>query len=472
MISREANLPRKAMRVAIPLFVEINGTRYPARDWSTSGVGLTDIAKLPAVGEVLQAMVSFPLLESTLVIPVEMTYRGQHDSVCGFEFKDLSPRNRRLLRHYIELSLEGKLGDVEDIVAAAAFPATAAAAQAPLTLGSGPLAGGGMPALQQSPRRGRVVGSVLAGLAVLAAGAGIVWYNLTYQLEGTGFVGGSIARVTANNVGQVGKLLVEAGARVEPGTPLFTIENPTLRNEIEALEQHMAQLVADQARLTVARRRAEAGVLSSMQRDWAEREAELANARKLFESGAITQRDVMQVASRVQDLRVNYLRQVAEGATRTQTLDNSDSIARLRLDLASKKVLLARQEAERTVRAPVRGKVFTIDRQPGEFVTANLPVVLLEADVTPSVFLRVPNDDAVKLKLGMPAQVYVASEDRKYSASVSGVGLSAASAAVPVTQEGGLNETLVKLDFTDKKVRLPANSRVNVWIRNPTLPWS
>jgi hypothetical protein len=124
------------------------------------------------------------------------------------------------------------------------------------------------------------------------------------------------------------------------------------------------------------------------------------------------------------------------------------------------------------VRAPVKGKVFTIDRLPGEFVTANLPVVLLEADVTPSVFLRVPNDDAVKLKLGMPAQVYVASEDRKYGAKVSGVGLSAASAAAPVTQEGGLNETLVKLDFDDRKVRLPANSRVNVWIRNPALPWS
>lgn len=472
MISREANLPRKAMRVAIPLFVEIDGCRHAARDWSTSGVGLTDVAEVPAVGEVLQAKVSFPLLESTLVIPAELVYRGEHGGVRGFEFKDLSPRSRKLLEQYIELWLEGKLGDAEDIVAAAALPAAAAGAQAPLTLGSGvPAHGSSMPALH-SPRRARVAGTVLAGLAVLAAGAGIVWYNLTYQLEGTGFVAGSIARVTANNVGQVGKLLVEPGARVEPGTPLFTIENPTLRQEIEALEQHLAQLLADQARLAAARRRAEAGVLSSMQRDWAEREAELANARKLFESGAITQRDVMQVASRVQDLRVNYLRQVAEGATRTQALANSDSIARLRQDLASKKVLLARQEAERTVRAPVRGKVFTIDRQPGEFVTANLPVVLLEADVTPSVFLRVPNDDAVKLKLGMPAQVYVASEDRKYAATVSGVGLSAASAAVPVTQEGGFNETLVKLDFTDRKVRLPANSRVNVWIRNPALPWS
>ncbi|MEJ8840320.1 HlyD family efflux transporter periplasmic adaptor subunit [Ramlibacter sp. AN1133] len=469
MISREANLPRKAMRVALPLFVEIGGKSHAARDWSTTGVGLAALEQPPAEGEVVDARVSFPLLESTLVVPVRMVYRGVHEGVAGFEFQDLSARNRKLLRHYIELSLEGKLGDVQDIVAAAAMPLAANSGPAPLTLGSA-----GMPAmhLQQSPRRGRLLGSVVAGLAVLAVGAGIVWYNLTYQLEGTGFVAGSIARVTANNVGQVGKLLVEPGSRVEAGTPLFTVDNPTLRDEINSLDQQVGELVARQARLTTVRRQAEAGVLQSMRREWSEREAELASARRLLQAGAITQRDLMLVANQAQDRRVDYLRQVAEGATHSQTLDNSDTIAKLRLELASKKVLLARQEADRTVRAPVRGKVFTVDRLPGEFVTANQPVVLLEADVTPSVFLRVSNDDAVKLKLGMPAQVYVASEDRKYGAKVSGVGLSAVSATAPVTQEGGLNETLVKLDFDDRKVRLPVNSRVNVWIRNPSLPWS
>jgi hypothetical protein len=31
--------------------------------------------------------------------------------------------------------------------------------------------------------------------------------------------------------------------------------------------------------------------------------------------------------------------------------------------------------------------------------------------------------------------------------------------------EGGLNETLVKLEFDDRKVRLPANARVTVWVK-------
>jgi multidrug resistance efflux pump len=465
MISREANLPRKAMRVAIPLFVEIDGKNHAARDWSTTGVGLGDLERVPREGELVQARLSFPMLESTLLIPVQLVYRGEHDGVAGFEFKDLSARNRRILRHYIELSLDGKLGDVDDIVAVAALPAAETPVHAPLMLQG---------ATQILPGRSRMraFGAALLGLAVVATAAGILWYNMTYQLEGTGFVSGSIARVTANHDGQLAHLLVQPGSRVEANTPLFSIENSQLRNEIDALEQHVAALSAEQSRLAGARRSAESGLLQALRSDFSQRQQELANARQLLEQGVITQHDMLTVADRAQGVRQEYLRQVAEGATRTQTIDSSDVLNRMKLELAAKKVLLARQEADNVVRAPARGKVFQVDRQAGEFVAAHDPVVLLETDVTPSVLLRVPNDDALKLKLGMPATIYVPYEDRKYTANVSAIGLAAASANVPVTQEGGLNETLVKIDFDDKRVRLPVNARVNVWIRNPSLPWS
>ena len=465
MISREANLPRKAMRVAIPLFVEIDGRSHAARDWSTTGVGLADLEREPQPGELVQARLSFPMLESTLLIPVQLVFRGVHDGVAGFEFHDLSPRNRRILRHYIELSLDGKLGDVDDIVAVAALPAAETPVGAPLSLQG---------AVQATPgRRGaRLLGAALLGLAVLATAGGIVWYNLTYQLEGTGFVSGSIARVTANHQGQIARLLVQPGTRVEANTPLFAVENPQLRNEVDALEQHVAALAGEQSRLAVARRDAEGGLLHALRRDYADRERELSHARKLYENGAITQRDLLQVADRVQGVRQDYLRQVAEGATRTQSIGSADVINRMRLELAAKKVLLARQEAERVVGAPAGGQVVRVGRPPGEFVAGPDPVGRVETDVTPSVLLRVPNDAALKLKPGMPASIHVPSEDRKYAASVTAIGLAAASASVAATQEGGLGETLVKIEFDDRQVRLPANTRVNVWIRNPSLPWS
>ena len=68
--------------------------------------------------------------------------------------------------------------------------------------------------------------------------------------------------------------------------------------------------------------------------------------------------------------------------------------------------------------------------------------------------------------------MFVPFQNRKYTATVAAIGLNAATAAAPVTQEGGLDQTLVKLDFDDKSVRLPANARVTAWVRNPSLPWS
>src|SRR4051812_38816028 len=165
MISREPNLPRKAMRVAIPLFVEIDGHNHAAVDWSTTGVGLSDLQRLPQEGELVQARLSFPMLESTLLIPVQLVFRGAHDGIAGFEFKDLSARNRRILRHYIELSLDGKLGDVDDIVAVAALPAAETRVNGPLMLQ-------GSSASLPGTSRARAFGAALLGLGVIAAAAG------------------------------------------------------------------------------------------------------------------------------------------------------------------------------------------------------------------------------------------------------------------------------------------------------------
>ncbi len=424
MISREANLPRKAMRVAIPLFVEIDGKNHAASDWSTTGVGLTDLDRVPQEGELMQARLSFPMLESTLLIPVQLVYRGEHDGIAGFEFHDLSARNRRILRHYIELSLDGKLGDVDDIVAVASLPAAATPVHAPLTLHQG---SAGLPGAQQGAR---IAGAVLLGLGVVALAAGIGWYNLTYQLQGTGFVSGSIARVTANHDGQVARLLVQPGSQVEPDTALFAVENPTLRTEVQALEQQVEQLAAGQGKLERDRQRAESGLLQTLQHDMGDRQRELANARQLYESGVITQRDLMTVSDQVQSMRHDFLRQVAEGASRSQSIDASDSLTRMRVELAAKKQLLARQEADSVVRSPVRGRVFQVERMAGEFVQARDPVVLLEGDVTPSVLLRLPNEDAVKLRPGLAATVLVPFQDRKYAGTVSAIGLTSVSAAV------------------------------------------
>lgn len=464
MITREANSKRKSLRIAIPLYVEIAGRTYSVRDWSTTGLGLVGLEDAPEPGTVVPARISFPLLESTLTLAVELQFRARHDDeVYGFDFHELSARNKRVLRHYIELSVDGKLGDVEDIVAVAAAPLTHSPIELPLNLAQPAAAYG---TLQHF--RARNYAAVLVGLTAILAVASLLFYNFAYKVEGTGFVSGSVDRITANYDGRVARILARPQSFVEAGAPLFSIENPALgalKTEIEVMQQQLALMAGDQDRALRTRLSAEAGLLSAMQRDSGAREQELANARRLFERGVISQGDLMRVSNDVSELRNNYLREVAAGASRTATFESGDQLGKLKMDLAAKKLLLARQQTDQTVRAPRKGTVYAIDKAPGEYVSARDPVLLLESDVTPSVLLRLPNDDALKLKLGMPATVYVPFEDRRYPARVSAVGLAAVNAASLPTMEGGMNETLVKLEFDDKSVRLPANARVNVWVR-------
>ena len=465
VITREPNSKRKSMRVAIPLYVEIGGVTYGVGNWSTTGIGVVGLEEAPEPGTVLPARISFPMLESTLTIAVELEFRARHEEVFGFDFHALSARNKRVLRHYIELSVDGKLGDVEDIVAVASSSVTASPIELPLNLAQPAPSG----TLQQFRKSNYA--AVLLGFMVLATVASLLFYNFAYKIEGTGFVSGSIDRITANYDGRVARLLAQPHSYVEANAPLFTIENPALnalKTEIETMEQHLAQMSRDQGRVLQARLGAEAGLLSSLKRDTSVREQELSNAKQLFDKGVISQVDLMKVAGELSDQRNTYLRQIADGANRTASLETGDQLLRLKMELASKKLLLSRQATDQTVRAPRKGKIFAVDKVPGEYVAAHEPVILLESDVTPSVLLRLPNDDALKLRLGMPATIYVPFEDRRYPATVSAIGLAAVNAASLATMEGGLNETLVKLEFDDKRVRLPANARVNVWVKTLT----
>jgi hypothetical protein len=123
VIVKEDNSQRKSLRVAIPLMVEIAGTNYAVKNWSTTGVRIVGLDVPPQPGAVIPARISFPMVESTLVIATDLVIPARHEDVDGFDFHELSARNRRVLRHYLELSMDGKLGDAEGIVSLATVPA-------------------------------------------------------------------------------------------------------------------------------------------------------------------------------------------------------------------------------------------------------------------------------------------------------------------------------------------------------------
>lgn len=435
MITREPNLQRKSHRVDLPLYVEIEGKTCPAKDWSTTGVGLTGLEKAPEVGAILPAKIVFPMIESVLAISVKLVFKAKRGDMFGFEFHEMSARNKRVLRYYIELAIEGKLENLENLVAVTTMPGVRSPIEDALNFSE--LESEGV--LKEFKKRSYL--TVALGVVFLVTVVGLLYYNIVYKIEGTGLISGNIERVTANSAGMVRTILVKSDTFVDVNTPLFTVEDPGLRSEIEALDQDGKQLVTAKQPSVSERVPAEKGLLSSLRDEYEQHKVEFANAQYLYQKQIISNKDLFLAATRYYQVRTNYLK--------------------------------LKQEAEQTVYSPSKGRIFQINKTPGEYVKATDPVVLLESDVTPTVLVRLLNDDVLKLSIGMPATVYVPYENKKYQAVVSAVGHAAVNADSTMSMESSLNETIVKLDFIDKQVRLPANIRVKVWIRtlfNTELP--
>ena len=122
MLSKEPNYARKAQRVDLPLLVQINGKSYKAKDWSLSGVGILDLEITFEKDRKIDCMLVLPLQDAHFSLPASIVIKNVRGNITGCEFADLAPRNKRVLRRFIELAIEGQLDNVEDLIAVYSEP--------------------------------------------------------------------------------------------------------------------------------------------------------------------------------------------------------------------------------------------------------------------------------------------------------------------------------------------------------------
>lgn len=458
MISKEVNSKRKSHRVTLPLFVEIDGATYAAKDWSINGIGVSDLKLPPEKGVTIPARLIFSMIESTLTLTVQLTFKSQKGNTYGFEFHELSARNKRVLRHYIELAVEGKLENLEDVVAISTTPEVLSPIEDALNLTEIESEG----ILKEFKKNSYL--AVLFGVLFLVTLAALLFYNTVYKIEATGFISGNTEQITANAVGRISSIAVEPYIFVDKGIDLFSVEDPTIGADIANIEEQIRQLKSNaipKPSLTVE----ETNLISSLRQELSQRRLELENAEHLFKDKVISIKDLYLARNRHTQIQTEYLRELNNSAAYIVSRQNSILLFKLKSELQSKQLLRAKQTSSNTVRSLRKGKIFQINKSRGEYVLATDPVMIMETDVTPHVIVRLRNDDILKLHIGMAADIYVPYEDRKYEAAVSAIGLSAINADITSSIESSGNETVVKLEFVDRQLRLPANTRVKVWIK-------
>ncbi len=439
-IHSEPNSRRRAHRVDLPMVVEIDGRALPARDWSVTGVAVEVPPGFEPKGNgVLSARLMIPMHGASLALRVKLRLVARDGEVARFAFVDLSPRDRRILRQYIELGIEGRLDNVEDMIALLAQP------ELPSPIADALVLADPEDELPSCVARARGALSLVAGLLFVLLVAGTVFYNTTYRVEAVGVALGTVRTVAAGDGGVLAALHVAEGDRVAAGAPLFTLDDRELRIELARYERELALIDRQLARY--------GGVVPAPAAD----------------------SDRTRVKAGILPVPLELLKRLEEApAIRIAAPDGADGdlafSRRLELERARVRVEAARERtalriARRQVRAPVAGRVFRVAHRPGDPLGPAEPVLLLALDRAPALVAKLRQEDALKLAVGMEAVVAVPSSGRSFGARIRSIGSTPVKADFTPTMEASLGETLITLEPLDPTVRLEPFTRVSVWIR-------
>ncbi|KAB2890928.1 MAG: HlyD family efflux transporter periplasmic adaptor subunit [Desulfobulbaceae bacterium] len=460
MLTREFNYMRKAQRVDIPLLVRVDGKTYTTADWSMTGLGIIDFHDAVTVGDSQKMMLVLPVVGASLHIETKAVCRNIRGNITGFEFIDLPARHKRVLRHYVELSLEGKLDSVEDLLSDFTAPDIDSPIKEALNISEEEQ----VSLLRKF--RSRAFLSASAGFLLMGYIIFTLIYNTIFTYETIGVASGNLVQITAGATGVLKQHRVKVGDQIRENDILFDLEDTRL---VETLEKNGEEIRQQTSLLEQTDAQQQQSVASELLRlleeELARKEKEYRNASRLYADNVISIKDYQFIEGEFNRARINAVREREQQQTGRRNLEERKSLIQMKIDVLydERKRLLKNLESVR-IKSPISGVVFTISFFSGEYLNPNDVVVTLATAENPFILFKMPSKQSGKAQLGMKAKIHSFETGRTYEGTISSIGYSAINPRSTLLQEVSLDQTVIKVDLQGDNVDIPLNSRVNVWI--------
>lgn len=455
IIKSEHNLKRKSHRFDLRLQVIVNGKVYNANEWSISGLSLIDFDENIQMGDTVASQIIFPMKDSSIILNINLTLLRRSDGISGFQFEAVPAHIHRVLRQYLEMGLEGKLDSLDDVVGIMHSPLPDTPIQDAVTLSDME-----MEKVETSFRNNSKI-TIIAAFAFLAVIFATFFYNTSYQIVTTGSVSGTLKPVRANHSGIVVDIVAKVGSYVKKDAPVFILkapaplpaENLAITRQIERLSQQQNQLDSSyrlQRKLSVN--------LRSIQRQYNK-------AKALFDDRIISMKELRHVSGQLEDAQVALAREQK----------NVQPYKKLTQKISADLAALKSQQTDASdyldtiVKAPMDGKIFHSDFITGSFASEGDAVVILECDLSPNIMIKLNDSEAMKVHVGQPVLIRSPYSSHKLQGKVTAIGYQSVYGRSNAADEINRYTVPVKIELLDRSIRIPANTRVNVWIK--TMNW-
>lgn len=463
MATIESNQMRRAHRVTVPLTLVIDKKAYRTKDWSMTGAGIENFVTDVETGEIIDASIVLAMQDAKLEIPVKLELKVKRKDSSGFEFIELSEKNKRVLREFLELSIEGKLDQTDGLISIYNEPIV----DTPITE-SIVLSDAEESTLKKAfQKRARLY--IQLGIALFIIVLLTVYYNTSYVYRSIGTVTGNFVKVSPAISGKLKYINVRVGEIIHPKDLLFELDDKMTLNQLDIIEEKIAdtKLLSGSHTTSTTTVPANKEVLRLLKKQLDKEYNNYLDAQTLYQDRLITYSDLQAVVTPYENIQLKYYQAKRSATKRTVTHSTNTNILSFLTELKLRREELINKLNYLHIFSEVRGRVYAIKSKIGNFVNSSDNVMVIEIPTNSFVVCKLKQAEALGIHKDMEVRVYVPSTDTTYDAYVQTIGNLALNIESEITSEVSLKEITIKVMFKNKRIRLPLNERVKVWFYRP-----
>ena len=414
----EKNSLRKSYRTTVPLFVIINNHYYSTLDWSLTGFSVKDFAEELAVEEIVEGQLLIQLEEASIAIPVEMRLVYNNNERAGFEFKQLSEKNKKVLKRFIEYAVEGKLTHTNNFISIYEEPEIKTPINVPVKLETEEYNALNRAFHFHSLRY------IIFALLVLGTLGFLLFSQFRYSYKGSGIVVGNYQNIYPKVQATLEKLYFQEGDTVKPGDMLAQFNTEDARYQITLLEaekKHFIENRKDQiAKDELVFSKEENKELQKfLTQQIKELKKLYQNAKIQFKNHLITALEYSKIKSRYFDAKLKFQYNKLKNIQLKNRLEkNLDNTQNFDIKIEHAKELLKNYNLS----APVAGKIYEIYGIEGEVLQINRPVLSIWTKKRPLIEVNVPQSKISQINMNAKVDIIDNINHQEYEATVVKIG--------------------------------------------------
>lgn len=252
-IVHESEAQRQYVRLALPAYAEIAGSRYTVKDISTGGMGVTGVEGNFAAGQILATRLVLPFVDFTLEVSVDIQVQHfeRENKFLGCRFVNLSANQVSILNHVIKAFIAGDVVSAGDLLSVTGRDNFVKVRKARAGAQSA-----GISIARQLP-------GILLITALGLAAAGLIFsniYNRLFVLKSSqGVLVGPVVEVKAESEGTLKFLVSTDTVTVKPGQPLAAIVGTPAANALPGASQPPGYVIKSPCECFLSRNKAQSG---------------------------------------------------------------------------------------------------------------------------------------------------------------------------------------------------------------------